>query len=176
MLSKPVEFSEVAKLNDVFKSDIGRRSFTQMLKKTMKDTQSLIVSEPSFELLLFIFNTVLQNQDESRSKVMEREERADEAIGERERERERARGETEREAMERGDCLSFLSSLAKYFSSSFSHLLSRTSLAASCSCTPHARWERDAPLTALSISFSITSRYEEERERVRRVRESERER
>ncbi len=55
-----VVVAQVAKLNDVFKSDLGRRCFTQVLKKTMKDTQSLIVSEPSFELLLFAFNTVLQ--------------------------------------------------------------------------------------------------------------------
>ena len=39
-----------------------------MLKKQMKETSSLLLSDNSFDILLFIFNTVLQNQDESKSK------------------------------------------------------------------------------------------------------------
>lgn len=66
--SKPVEFSDVAKFNDLFKSDAGRRVFTRMLKKQMKETTSLLLSDNSFDILLFIFNTVLQNQDEAKSK------------------------------------------------------------------------------------------------------------
>jgi len=62
LFSRAVDFSDVTQLNQIFKSDAGRRRFTKVLKQTMKECESLILSENSFELMLYLFNTVLQNQ------------------------------------------------------------------------------------------------------------------
>jgi len=55
-------------LNDLFKTDSGRRRFTQIVHQTIKEVPSLTLSDNSFELLLYLINTTLQQMDLSDSK------------------------------------------------------------------------------------------------------------
>lgn len=66
--SQEVEFSNVFELNEFFKIDSGRRKFTQMLEKEMIDgPNNRVLSQSSFELLLFLINTTLTEMDVSDS-------------------------------------------------------------------------------------------------------------
>lgn len=68
LFSKPIDFADVYALNDLFSSDSGRRCFTQIMQSTMKEIPTLVLSDNSFELLLYLINTVLQQMDTSDSK------------------------------------------------------------------------------------------------------------
>jgi hypothetical protein len=68
LTSVDIPFSEVTALTELFKSDSARRYFVKVLKKTMKRTPTLQVSENSFKLLLYLFSTCLGQQDLSESK------------------------------------------------------------------------------------------------------------
>ena len=86
--SRPTEFSDVEKLNELFKTDIGRRNFAKILDKFNKNVSSpssplppllfsffnllahfyqqipsVVMLDQSFELLLYLMNTFLQEMD-----------------------------------------------------------------------------------------------------------------
>ena len=60
--NREVEFDEVFKLHDFLQKDAGRRVFTFVLKSTMKKVPSLILSENSFELVLYLVNATLKGK------------------------------------------------------------------------------------------------------------------
>ncbi|EGG24025.1 hypothetical protein DFA_06163 [Cavenderia fasciculata] len=66
LFSRPVEFYEVSSLNDLFKTEQGRRRFSQILHVTLKQVQNIVLSESSFEFLLYLVNTTLQQMDISK--------------------------------------------------------------------------------------------------------------
>ncbi|EFA76728.1 hypothetical protein PPL_09479 [Heterostelium album PN500] len=66
LFSKPIEFHEVSSLNALFKTEPGRRRFTQMLRMTLKQVPNIVLSENSFEFLLYLINTTLQEMDFSK--------------------------------------------------------------------------------------------------------------
>eukprot|EP00026_Physarum_polycephalum_P002342 Phypoly_transcript_02348.p1 GENE.Phypoly_transcript_02348~~Phypoly_transcript_02348.p1 ORF type:complete len:858 (+),score=182.70 Phypoly_transcript_02348:213-2786(+) len=68
LFSKPIDFADVYALNELFSTDSGRRCFIQIMQATMKEIPTLVVSDNSFELLLYLINTVLQQMDVSDSK------------------------------------------------------------------------------------------------------------
>jgi hypothetical protein len=79
--SRHVDVGEVHKLSELFQTDFGRKSFTKLLDKFVQDVRflylckeltiqysilqipSAIISENSFEMLLFLINTMLQEMD-----------------------------------------------------------------------------------------------------------------
>jgi len=63
LFSKPIDFADVYALNELFSTDSGRRYFVQTMQATMKEIPTLVVSDNSFELLLYLINTVLQQMD-----------------------------------------------------------------------------------------------------------------
>eukprot|EP00026_Physarum_polycephalum_P000387 Phypoly_transcript_00387.p1 GENE.Phypoly_transcript_00387~~Phypoly_transcript_00387.p1 ORF type:complete len:1116 (+),score=301.59 Phypoly_transcript_00387:141-3488(+) len=66
--SRPAEFSDAEKLNELFKTDLGRRNFAKILDKFTKNIPSVVMLDQSFELLLYLMNTFLQEMDTSDSK------------------------------------------------------------------------------------------------------------
>eukprot|EP01133_Synstelium_polycarpum_P011536 gene11536-13464_t len=63
LFSRPVEFHEVNALNALFKTEAGRRRFSQILQMTLKQVPNIVLSENSFEFILYLVNTSLQEMD-----------------------------------------------------------------------------------------------------------------
>eukprot|EP01132_Coremiostelium_polycephalum_P009978 gene9978-12230_t len=66
LYSRPIEFYQVTSLNSLFKTEPGRRRFSQILQMTLKQLPQLTLSESSFEFLLYLISTVLQEMDVSK--------------------------------------------------------------------------------------------------------------
>ncbi|GAM22729.1 hypothetical protein SAMD00019534_059040 [Acytostelium subglobosum LB1] len=63
LFSRPIEFQEVQSLNAIFKTEPGRRRFSQILQSTLKQVPNIVLSESSFEFLLYLISTTLQEMD-----------------------------------------------------------------------------------------------------------------
>lgn len=87
LFSKPIEFADVYALHELFSTDSGRRCFTQIMQSTMKEVRTkkkstlnnfllqiptLVLSDNSFELLLYLINIILQQMDISDRYVVTR--------------------------------------------------------------------------------------------------------
>ncbi|KYQ92066.1 hypothetical protein DLAC_06904 [Tieghemostelium lacteum] len=66
LFSRPIEFHQVSQLNALFKTEQGRRRFSQILQMTLKQVPTLALSESSFEFMLYLLNTILQEMDYSK--------------------------------------------------------------------------------------------------------------
>jgi hypothetical protein len=67
LVNESVASEEMVELNTYFKSERGRRHFAKQLKRTLKRVPSLVLCDQSFEMLLWLFNTVLALQQASAS-------------------------------------------------------------------------------------------------------------
>ncbi|EGC31824.1 hypothetical protein DICPUDRAFT_156272 [Dictyostelium purpureum] len=63
LYNKPIEFYQVTSLKDLFKTETGRRRFTQILSSTLKQVPQLQLSETSFEFLLYLISCALQEMN-----------------------------------------------------------------------------------------------------------------
>jgi len=52
----------------IFKTDTGRRAFAKLLKSCLKQVRTTILNDNSFELILYLFNTVLENYEKTEKK------------------------------------------------------------------------------------------------------------
>eukprot|EP01113_Clastostelium_recurvatum_P044371 TRINITY_DN7485_c0_g1_i2.p1 TRINITY_DN7485_c0_g1~~TRINITY_DN7485_c0_g1_i2.p1 ORF type:complete len:915 (-),score=229.89 TRINITY_DN7485_c0_g1_i2:2550-4985(-) len=68
LFSQPVEFIDITKITDSLKTDTGRRRCVQILHETIKEIPTLVLSDNSFELLIFLLIQNLREIDSSDSK------------------------------------------------------------------------------------------------------------
>lgn len=66
--STEVYFSDIVQLNEIFKTDYGRRQFAFALKQTMKKLPSLCLSSDAFDMMLYLMNRMLVEAETSNDK------------------------------------------------------------------------------------------------------------
>eukprot|EP00123_Amoebidium_parasiticum_P011906 comp20980_c0_seq1/m.28101 comp20980_c0_seq1/g.28101 ORF comp20980_c0_seq1/g.28101 comp20980_c0_seq1/m.28101 type:complete len:844 (-) comp20980_c0_seq1:581-3112(-) len=68
LFSREIDFASVELANELFRSDVGQREFTRILRRTMKEVTTLELSNTSFELILYLVSSFLETLSNAEAK------------------------------------------------------------------------------------------------------------